>query len=68
MSTDKIGNIVDNLFDNQLLVPRRMGQKMLQSLIIGVWNGFSHPLHIFLIGLDQALEILLGGRVDIFRK
>jgi hypothetical protein len=40
---------------------------MLQGLVIGIWNGFGHPLHVFLGCLDQAFEILLGDIIDSFR-
>jgi hypothetical protein len=44
---------------HRLVVPRRMGQEMLQRLVGGVRHGFNHPLHVLAFGLDQAAEILL---------
>jgi hypothetical protein len=38
---------------------------MLQGLVIGIRDGFGHPFHVFLTGLDQAFVVLLGNLIDI---
>ena len=39
--------------------PRRVRQKLLQHLIVAIRNRFGHPLHVSLLGLHQAAQILL---------
>lgn len=38
-----------------------MGQEVLQGLIITEWDGFCHPFHILLGGLNQPAGVLSGG-------
>jgi len=51
------------------VVPGRVGEKVLQNLIVIIRNRFSHPLHVPFFGLHQAAQILLrcGGNVVIAR-
>src|SRR5208282_4301053 len=57
------------------VVPGRMGQEMLQSLVVGVRHDFGHPLHVLAFGLDQAAQILLrlveqasGAATEMWRE
>ncbi len=64
-ATKKRVGIMSNLFDHPLIVPGRVGQKMLVNLVVGIWNGFGHSLHIFFGCLNQTLQILAGNGIHI---
>ena len=42
------------------IIPRGVGQKILQHLVVAVRNRFDHALHVALLRLHQAAQILLG--------
>jgi hypothetical protein len=45
-------------------IPARMGQKMLQNLIVGVGHHLGHPFHVAFASLKQSRQILRGWRED----
>ena len=61
MTAEKRVGVMGNLFNDALIFPGGIGQKMLQSLIITVGDRFRHSFHILLGGLNQPPEILSGN-------
>ena len=57
--------IIGKLIDNRLVIPWRIGQKVLKDLIVRIWNRFSHTFHVLFIRLDQAFEILFRDAANI---
>jgi len=64
-TTNEAIGITGDLINNPLVIPWRVGQKMLKDLIIRTWNSFSYTLHVFFIRLNQAFEILFRDTADI---
>ncbi len=44
---------------NAAMFPRRMGEKVLQHLVVAIRYRFDHALHVALLRLHQAKQILL---------
>ena len=65
MTTYKRVCIMSNLFNDPLIIPWGIGQKVLQGLIITVWNSFCHTFHVLLGGLDQPSEVLSGDLAHV---
>ena len=61
MTAEKRVGVMGNLFNDSLIFPGGIGQKVLQSLIITVRYSFCHPFHILLGGLNQPPEVLFGN-------
>ena len=59
MAAEQAIRLRRHLPHRRLVVPGRVAQEMLQPLVVGVWHGFDHPLHVLASGLDQATKVLL---------
>lgn len=49
-----------HLAHHRLGIPRRVGNEMLEGLLVRIRNGLFHPLHVSSIRLQEAPQILPG--------
>jgi hypothetical protein len=61
-------HIVGNLIQNGSVAPRRLRNEVLIGLVVDIRHHFGHALHVSLLRLDQAEQVLPGLFVYIARS
>jgi len=64
VAADEVMDIPRHLVHHATIVPGRMGQNILQQLLIAVGHCFGHAIDVPFLGLHQAKQVLLRRRSD----
>jgi hypothetical protein len=60
-STQPAIGFLGHLIQDRTMLPRRLGEQVLEALLIGAGNTLFHAFYVLSVRLHQTVEIVCGG-------